>query len=91
MFVGIKFPYGNPPVGIKIPLQQAIDYDKLTPTQQAKWDLGIFGSIELKKIHGFNYYYLRWADPKTKKLRSTYLAKDWDKAIAKLKKLTGHA
>ncbi|WP_309740085.1 hypothetical protein [Chamaesiphon sp. OTE_20_metabat_361] len=72
----------------KTSLRQAIDYDKLTPTNQAKWDLGMFGCIELKKIHGFDYYYLRWIDPKTKKRRSTYLAKDWDVAIAKLKKLT---
>jgi hypothetical protein len=31
---------------------------------------------------------LRWSDPETGKKRSTYLAKDWDKAIAKLHQLT---
>ena len=69
---------------------QAIDYDKLTPTQQARWDAGMYGSIELKNIGIYNYYYLRWLDPQTKKYRSTYLAKEWDKAIAKMQKLTGH-
>jgi hypothetical protein len=65
-----------------------VDYDKLTPTQQAKWDVGIYGRIELKTIKGHQYYYLRWSDPETKKIRSTYLAKNWDSAIAKLRKLT---
>jgi hypothetical protein len=71
-------------------LIEAIDYDKLSPTQQAKWDLGMFGRIELKTIKGFQYYYLRWYDPEDRRNRSTYLGKTWDKAIAKLKVLTGH-
>ncbi len=74
----------------KITLLEAINYDGLSPTKQAMWDLGMFGSIELKTIKGFQYYYLRWKDPKGNKNRSTYLGKNWDKAIAKLKTLTGH-
>ena len=76
---------------MKKTLMQAVDYDKLTPTQQAKWDMGMYGSIELKTIKSYNYYYLRWLDPETKKYRSTYLAKDWDRAIAKMRSLTGYA
>jgi hypothetical protein len=74
----------------KTTLRAAIDYDRLSPTKQAQWDLGMFGSIELKTIKGFQYYYLRWKDPDNKKMRSTYLGKTWDRAIAKLKNLTGH-
>ena len=48
----------------------------------------MYGSIELKARGIYQYYYLRWLDPQTKKYRSTYLAKDWDVAISKLKKLT---
>lgn len=79
----------KPAVRVRKPLYQAIDPDKLSATDRAKWDAGIYGSIEVKTIKGHEYYYLRWRDPETKKHRSTYLAKDWDKAIAKLKKLTG--
>ena len=77
-------------IGVKNTLIQAIDYDKLTPTQQARWDAGMFGSIELKARGIYYYYYLRWIDPQTRKLRSTYLAKEWEDAIAKMQELTGH-
>jgi hypothetical protein len=80
----------NPSVRGKRPLSQAIDYDSLTPTQQARWDLGMFGRIELKNIKGHQYYYLRWADPDTKKIRSTYLGRTWTVAIAKLRKLINY-
>ena len=50
-------------------------------------DAGLFGSIELKTIKGFQYYYLRWQDPANDKKRSTYLGKTWDKAKAKLAEL----
>ena len=80
----------NPTVRVRKSLVEAIDYTKLTPNQQAKWDAGIYGSIEQKNIKGHQYFYLRWLDPETKKYRSTYLAKEWDKAILKLQKLTGH-
>jgi hypothetical protein len=76
-------------VGVRKPLKEAIDYDKLTPTQQAKWDAGVYGSIELKSRGIYQYYYLRWRDPTTNKYRSTYLAKGWDEAIAKMRNLTG--
>jgi len=72
------------PVGGKLTLHQAIDYDKLTPSQQAKWDAGMYGSIELKPRGIYHYYYVRWTEPNTGKRRSTYLGKDWDIAIDKL-------
>jgi len=72
------------PVGGKLTLYQAIDYDKLTPSQQAKWDAGMYGSIELKPRGIYHYYYVRWTEPNTGKRRSTYLGKDWDIAIDKL-------
>jgi hypothetical protein len=72
----------------KVSLSQVVDYDKLTPTQQARWDLGIYGTIELKKIKQWEYYYLRWRDDKGTQ-KSTYLGKDWNKAIDKVKQLTG--
>jgi hypothetical protein len=77
-------------VGVNLSLKDAIDYDALTPTQQAKWDLGLYGSIELKNRGIYQYYYLRWRDKSTDRYRSTYLGKTWEIAIAKLKKLTGH-
>lgn len=73
-----------------IPLKDAIDYDKLTPTQQMRWDAGMYGSIELKTIKGHQYYYLRWQEQTTGRKRSTYLAKTWNDAIEKLRKLTGN-
>ena len=80
----------KPAVRVNKTLKQAIDPDKLSAMNQARWDAGLYGSIELKQIKGHQYYYLRWKDPETKKNRSTYLAKDWERAIAKLKKLTGN-
>jgi hypothetical protein len=79
-----------PAVRVRKSLQEAIDYDLLTPTQQLRWDMGMYGSIELKTIRGYQYYYLRWLDPESKKYRSNYLGKTWDKAIEKLRKLTGY-
>jgi hypothetical protein len=79
-----------PTVRVRKSLKQSIDYDALTPTQQLKWDMGMYGSIELKTIRGHQYYYSRWLDPESKKYRSTYLGKTWDKAIEKLRKLTGY-
>lgn len=72
-------------------LYESVDYDKLTPTNQMRWDAGMYGSIELKTIKGYQYYYLRWQDPSDGRKRSTYLGKSWDNAIAKLKKLTNTA
>jgi hypothetical protein len=79
-----------PDVRVKKSLIDVIDYDSLTPTQQLKWDLGMYGSIELKTIRGSQYYYLRWLDPENRKYRSTYLGKTWSIAIEKLRKLTGN-
>jgi hypothetical protein len=83
---------GDPLSGRKIrglqTLTDEVDYDRLTPTKQAQWDLGIYGTIELKKISRWHYYYLRWYDQNGKR-KSTYLAKEWDKAIAKVRRLTG--
>jgi hypothetical protein len=69
-------------------LKDAIDYDSLTPTQQAKWDAGLYGSIELKSRGIYQYYYLRWRDKNTDKYRSTYLGKTWGIAIDKLRAMT---
>jgi hypothetical protein len=69
-------------------LKQAIDYDKLTPTQQLKWDAGIYGCIHLRTDVKKPYYCLRWTDPTTKSRRSTKLAHTYDEAISKLKQLT---
>ena len=44
----------------------------------------MYGSIELKERGIYHYYYVRWTEPKTGTRRSTYLGKDWDKAIANL-------
>ncbi len=78
-------------VGGILSLTQSVDYDKLTPTQQLKWDNGMYGSIQLKTVKGHQYYYLRWTEVTTKIRRSKYLGKTWDLAIAELKRLTGHS
>jgi hypothetical protein len=76
----------------KTTLQDAIDYDKFTPTQQMRLDNGMFGAIELKEQHpGRFYYYLRWQDPANNKKRSTYLGKEWEVAKAKLRQLTARS
>ena len=71
-----------------LPLHLAIDYDKLTPTQQAKWDAGMWGTIELKNDRGNQYYVTRWTDPNTGVRRSNRLGRTYNEAIAKLKLLT---
>ncbi|WP_310485717.1 hypothetical protein [Chamaesiphon sp. VAR_48_metabat_403] len=76
-------------VRVRKSLKESIDYAKLTATKQAAWDAGMYGSIEIKTIKGNDYLYLRWNDPETGKKRSTYLGKDWNTAIEKMKKLTG--
>jgi hypothetical protein len=78
----------DPDFRAKKALRESIDYDKLTPTQQRRWDTGTFGRITLKKINGGMYYYLRWIDPLTNKDRSTYLGKEWNIAVEKQRKLT---
>ncbi len=71
-----------------LPLHLAIDYDKLTPTEQAKWDAGMWGSIQLKNDRGNEYYVTRWTDPNTGVKRSNRLGRTYAEAIATLKKLT---
>lgn len=78
------YPLKQPQKEILLTLHQAIDYDKLTPTQQLKYDAGLFGSIELKSIGIYHYYYCRWTEPESKKRRSTELGKNWDEAIKAL-------
>jgi hypothetical protein len=68
--------------------KDVIDYDKLTPTQQARWDAGLFGWLSLKTINGSQYYYLGWRNPATKRLHTHYLGKDWDVAITKVRAMT---
>ena len=70
-----------------LPLHLAIDYDKLTPTDQAKWDSGMWGSIQLKNDRGNEYYVTRWVDQNTGVRRSNRLGKTYPEAIAKLKLL----
>jgi len=65
----------------------AIDYDKLTPTEQAKWDAGMWGSIQLKNDRGNEYYVTRWVDPNTGVKRSNRLCRTYADSIAKLKLL----
>lgn len=72
--------------GEKKSLKQAIDYDKLTPTQQARWDAGLYGSIHLRSDKDNPYYVLRWRDPNTKSLRSTKLGNTYQEAVANLRK-----
>jgi hypothetical protein len=76
-----------PPSGEKLTLRESIDYDKLSPSEQAKWDAGIYGSIHLKDDRGRQYYVVRWVDPKTKSLRSNKLGKTYQEAKATLKKM----
>lgn len=71
-----------------LPLHLAIDYDKLTPTEQARWDAGMWGSIQLKNDRGNQYYVTRWTDPNTGVKRSNRLGRTYDEALAKLKLLT---
>jgi hypothetical protein len=84
----VKSTLTAPAVRVKRTLYESVDYVKLTASQQARWDAGMYGSIELKGIRGNYYFYLRWLDPESRSYRSTYLSKDWDKAILKLKELT---
>ena len=70
-----------------LPLHLAIDYDKLTPTEQARWDAGMWGSIQLKNDRGNQYYVTRWTDPNTGVKRSNRLGRTYDEALAKLKVL----
>ena len=79
--INVDLPLNKQDVRVSLSLHQAIDYDKLTPTQQLKYDCGLFGSIELKRIGIYHYYYCRWTEPGTKTRRSTFLHKDWDEAI----------
>jgi hypothetical protein len=71
----------------KLSLRESIDYDKLSPSEQAKWDAGIYGSIHLKSDRGYDYYVVRWVDPRTGSLRSNSLGKTFDAAKAKLKEM----
>jgi hypothetical protein len=71
-----------------LPLNQAIDIDKLTPTGQAKLAAGVYGSVQLRTDVKNPYYVTRWKDPITGVKRSTKLGYTWVDAIAKLKQLT---
>jgi hypothetical protein len=71
-----------------LPLHLAIDYDKLTPTEQARWDAGMWGSIQLKNDRGNEYYVTRWVDPNTGVKRSNRLGRTYKEAIDKLRLLT---
>jgi hypothetical protein len=68
-------------------MRECIDYDKLTANEQAKWDAGMYGSLHLKNVNGYEYYVVRWYDPLSKTLRSNSLGKDEKEAIARWKKM----
>jgi hypothetical protein len=79
----------NPPErGQKLPMNQAIDYDKLTVNQQMKWDAGTFGSVQLRSDVKTPYYFVRWKCPITKTHRSLKLDEDYDRALARRRQLT---
>jgi hypothetical protein len=82
-----KISRNKPPKREKLTLRESIDYDKLSPSEQAKWDAGIFGSIHLKEDRGRQYYVVRWVDPLTKTYRSNVLGKTYEQAKATLKKM----
>jgi hypothetical protein len=79
----------NPPDrGQKLPIREAIDYDKLTVNEQMKWDAGIYGSVQLRSDVKSPYYFVRWKCPITKKHRSLKLDEDYDRALEKRRQLT---
>jgi hypothetical protein len=71
----------------KLSLKESVDYDKLTPSEQARWDVGIYGSIHLKEDRGRQYYVVRWVDPRTGCLRSNSIGKTFEEAKANLRKM----
>jgi hypothetical protein len=85
--VGGKMSRTARPVRDKLPLRQCVDYDKLTPSEQARWDEGMYGAFSLKEDRGTQYYVLRWTDPRNGARRSNALGKDYKTAIARWKKL----
>jgi hypothetical protein len=66
---------------------EVVDYDKLTPNQQMKWDQGMYGSIHLRSDVKQPYYLVRWEDPIAKIYRATKLDRDWDISKIKWRKL----
>jgi hypothetical protein len=85
--IGGNISRNPPPVREKLSIKDSIDYDKLTPNEQAKWDAGMYGSLHLKNDKGYQYYVIRWYDPRTKTLRSNSVGKTHADAIANWKKL----
>jgi hypothetical protein len=85
--IGGNISRNPPPVREKLPLRESIDYDKLTANEQAKWDAGMYGSLHLKSDKGYQYYVVRWFDPRTKALRSNSVGKTIDEAKANWRKL----
>jgi hypothetical protein len=78
----------NPPDSrVKMSPFANIDYDKLTPTQQVRWDAGIFGTIYLRDDVAIPYYCVRWTCPVSKTRRSKKLDRDYDRSKAILKKM----
>jgi hypothetical protein len=71
----------------KLPLRESVDYSKLTPSERVKWDAGIYGSIHLKRDKGYEYYVVRWVDPRTGTYRSNALGKTLPEAKARLKQM----
>jgi hypothetical protein len=76
-----------PPVRDKLPLRQCVDYDKLTPSEQARWDQGMYGALSLKEDRGNEYYVVRWTDPRNGVRRSNAVGKDYETAIVRWRKM----
>lgn len=68
--------------------RDVIDYDQLTPNQQAQWDAGCFGSLHLRADVNRPYWFIRWFDPVNKIQRSTKLGYKYEDAIDKRRQLT---
>jgi hypothetical protein len=71
----------------KLPLRECVDYDKLTPSEQAKWDEGMFGALSLKNDRGREYYVIRWTDPRNGVRRTNTVGKTYAEAKKNWRKL----
>jgi hypothetical protein len=68
--------------------KDVVDYEQLTPNQQAQWDAGCFGSLHLREDVNRPYWFIRWFDPVHKVQRSTKLGSNYEDAIDKRRQLT---
>jgi hypothetical protein len=71
----------------KLPIRQCVDYDKLSPSEQARWDEGMYGALTLKEDRGSQYYVVRWTDPRNGSRRSNSVGKTFADAKQNWRKL----